>query len=154
MAFSKARKRGYKIELIFAGEGEDREKLKQLAENLGVAEFVLFTGFMAREEFFPLVDVCVSPSYHEGFPLVLLEAMYAKKSIIATKVGGVSEMLNHDCALLIDAGDVDHLLESIALLYHSKQKRTEMTELAYSRYSTHFSPEVFTQKVLELFNDR
>ena len=154
LAFRQARRLGLNIKLIFAGEGEDLSKLKRLVREMDLEEVVEFAGFMSREQFFTRVDICVSPSHHEGFPIILLEAMYSKTCIISSKVGGVPEMLNEQCAILYKAGDTDKLLEAIETVAKSSEVRKRLSDCAFCRFEENFSPDKFKIKLMEALNVR
>ena len=78
------------------GDIQDQEYYDEclnLANELGVARFIEFTGFQESSEWYPKFDVFVLPSLSEGFPLTILEALSTGTPCIATKVGGVPEIL-------------------------------------------------------------
>lgn len=94
------------LELAFMGDGPERSRLERLARELNVSDSVRFHGLRADA---PLLmsafDVLILSSRTEGTPMVLLEAMAARTPIIATRVGGVPEMLTGRDALLVPPGD-------------------------------------------------
>ena len=82
--------------LIVVGDGEKGEELKILCHSLGIGGEVLFLG--SREDIPNLIaymDLTILPSKREGFPLAILEYMAMGKPVIATKVGGVPEIIEH-----------------------------------------------------------
>jgi len=96
---------------LLAGEGPIEEALKERVKELGIQTSVRFIGF--RRDIPLLVSACdftVLPSYNEGFPFVLLEAMAAAKSVIGTDVGAVCEMIEEgSCGFMVKAGDAEGL---------------------------------------------
>jgi len=95
--------------LVIIGGGPQRAVLEQLAASLGLARAVIFLGesttapALVRD----LADVSVLTSSWEGFPLVLLEAGYFGRPLIATNVGGVPDLVRHgETGLLVPPGDV------------------------------------------------
>lgn len=81
---------------VFVGEGECRESLRALAREKGVEQFCRFAG--ARNDvvdWYAAADVVVLPSLSEGFPFVVLEALAMSRPVVATRVGGVPEII-HD----------------------------------------------------------
>lgn len=81
--------RGLNVKLLLIGEGSLRARLTALATTLGIEKSVLFTGYRDRAEaYMHLMNVYVISSFTEGLPITLLEAMKAKRPIVATTVGG------------------------------------------------------------------
>src|SRR3989338_1964872 len=84
--------------LMIIGEGEEREELEQIVEQLKIRDSVTFTGQIREDEvpaYTKAGDVLLLPSLKESFGLVNLEAMYAGNPIIASRVGGIPEVVSH-----------------------------------------------------------
>jgi glycosyltransferase involved in cell wall biosynthesis len=105
--------------LLIVGDGPAREELVNLAAGLGVTDRVVFAGYRERpERALAAMDVFALTSDSEGMPLAVLEAWAAGKPVVATRVGGVPELIaDGRTGLLISAGDdaalarhLDHLL--------------------------------------------
>lgn len=99
---------GIEARLVIVGEGDEREPLQQLAEQLGLSHRVLFLGH--RQDvgrLLQVADLCVISSYRENFPLVMIEALQQGCLLIATAVSGVKEILPP--ALLTAPNDVEGL---------------------------------------------
>jgi glycosyltransferase involved in cell wall biosynthesis len=97
--------------LIFAGAGRLESKLRGLATDLDIHERVVFLGFRSDiPEILKAYDVFVLPSIAEGLPGALLEAMAAGIPVIASRVGGVPEILNSpDLGVMVSPSAVDEL---------------------------------------------
>jgi glycosyltransferase involved in cell wall biosynthesis len=110
-AFAQVRRGNATVRLEILGDGELRGELQQLARQLGVEDVVHFhrerpdvAGFLSR------LDVFVLPSLSEGLPLSLLEAMAASLPIVATRVGGIPEIVTSaQCGWLCQPSDPDDL---------------------------------------------
>jgi glycosyltransferase involved in cell wall biosynthesis len=93
--------------LLLVGDGEERRSLEELVESLGLRAFVRFLG--ARTDVPRLLraaDIFLLTSISEGIPLTLVEAMLARVPVVATRVGGVPEIIvDGQCGLLADPGD-------------------------------------------------
>ncbi|WP_162463007.1 glycosyltransferase family 4 protein [Paenibacillus psychroresistens] len=103
---------------LFAGEGSDREELQQLTESLNLQPYISFLG---KRTDIPLLmrtsDVIVLPSLHDTFPFVLLEGQYSAKPILATSVGGISEIITDGFdGLLVPPGNSLELVRKLRLL--------------------------------------
>lgn len=102
-------------QLLIVGEGQARAALEQLSTSLGLAERVVFAG-PSRDvaAILPLMDVFVCPSLYEGFGIAIVEAMMAGRPVVATAVGGITEIVRpDDTGLLVPPGDPTALAEAI-----------------------------------------
>jgi glycosyltransferase involved in cell wall biosynthesis len=129
------------LTLLIAGDGPDRTHLEKLARELGLNGQVKFLGF---QQDIPAVLACldlfVMPSLSEGLPLALLEAMAAGRTILATDVGDIKQVLdNGRGGLVVEPGDSKKLYKALADLIEQPAKRQEMArharEQAQNRYS-------------------
>ena len=141
-AVSKNR-RSQERKLIIVGDGPLRPALEELAREVGVAGSVLFLG--ARNDVYDLMgvfDVLALPSLHEGVPMVLLEAMAMAVPIIASRVGGIPEILDDEQgALLVQARDVDVLADAIETMANDEVLRNRLRKAARARVESRFSIE-------------
>ncbi|MYN47385.1 glycosyltransferase [Pseudoduganella sp. FT93W] len=107
------------LSLVMAGEGE-RAALMAHAASLGLAQRVLFPGYVDRDERDRLLAdaaALVLPSYAEGVPMCLLEAMAAAVPVVASKVGGIPDLVSAGVeGLLVPPGDVTALAAALATL--------------------------------------
>ena len=96
-AFAKAGSANSSVDLVIAGEGEDRDQLKALADQLGFNQRIHFFGQASPEEIVQLLNgslFVVVPSRHEAFGIVALEVLAAGKTLLATRTGGLAEFLS------------------------------------------------------------
>jgi len=122
------------------GKVEDEEYFEEcqgLVEELGLEEYVKFTGFQDSLEWYPRLDVFALPSLSEGFPLTILESLSSGVPCIATKVGGVPEILGEE--LLVQKWDPEGLAKKISWLLETPEERRrigiEGRELVERRFS-------------------
>ncbi len=102
---------------VMAGEGPERQRVLELIDHLGLGTRLELPGLLDRDRLRSLyrqLDVLVLPSYSEGIPLSVLEALAMEVPVVATRVGGVGEVV---CAgvtgLLSAAGDVERLARQV-----------------------------------------
>jgi glycosyltransferase involved in cell wall biosynthesis len=111
------------VMLLMFGEGPKGKRLRAAASELGCAQHVRFPGFV--DDFASLardVDVFVLPSLAEGLPNVLLEAMAASRPVVATKVGGIVDLLvDGQNGLLVPPADSDALASAILRLLSDRE---------------------------------
>lgn len=101
----------FRVKLVMCGDGPERAEAEQLAARRGVADFVQFVGKQPQSEirdYLSLADLFLLPSQSESFGLSALEAMACEVPVIATRVGGIPEVVEEGgCGYLFDIGDVD-----------------------------------------------
>ncbi|NNF29014.1 MAG: glycosyltransferase [Gemmatimonadetes bacterium] len=106
--------------LTLMGDGPERGALEARAQELGVANRVTFLGHGTRDQVRSAMEAAgalVAPSRAENYPMVLLEAMAVGLPVVATRVGGVPEMITHlESGLLLDHGDRKALERAMTLL--------------------------------------
>ncbi len=117
-AFRLLRDGGVDARLCMVGDGPDRDRVERLAHELGVVRDCLFPGY--QEEigpFFGAFDVFVLPSANEGTPVTAIEALAAGCPVVATRVGGVPDVVRDGKdGFLVEPGDVERLAERLAQL--------------------------------------
>lgn len=106
-----------RLKLRIIGDGPERKKLENLVENLTLSASVEFLGNQpyewVRSSFFPSIHIFVNPSFQEGLPTTVMEAIVSGCWVIATDVGGTRELLKKSQFTLIKAHDVSGLTYSI-----------------------------------------
>jgi glycosyltransferase involved in cell wall biosynthesis len=117
------------IRVLIVGDGPDRSELEKLAMSSGIGGHVSFLGH--QTDVWPyhwLADLFVLPSLSEGSPLALLESMAATKPIVATRVGGVPEVVRDgESALLVPAGNVPALARAIETMLNDAGLRSRLS---------------------------
>jgi phosphatidyl-myo-inositol dimannoside synthase len=125
---------------LIAGKGDDTDRLRRKARDLGVGDRVVFTGFLSEEEkadVYALADVYVMPSRGEGFGFVLLEAMACGIPVIGSKHDGGREALRHGAlGTLVDPANPAELRAAIedALRSGARKVPEGMEYFAYERF--------------------
>ncbi len=109
--------RGKEFELVLVGDGEMRAEIEALIERYGLQDKVRITGRVSSEELYGEVSsarALVLPSFAEGLPMVIMEAMALKKPVISTYVAGIPELVRPgEHGWLVPAGDVDALSQAM-----------------------------------------
>jgi glycosyltransferase involved in cell wall biosynthesis len=127
---SALRERGVDAVLLLVGDGADRERLERLAHGRGLARSVLFLGYqddVAR--WYAACDAIVLTSANEGTPVTLIEALAASRPVVATRVGGVEDVVQEGVTgSLVRPGDTHALAERLALLARDADLRRRMGE--------------------------
>lgn len=154
-AFAKVSKQIKKIKLILVGDGPTKQELTILAQKLSIIDDVIFTGFRHDvDRILPAIDLFVLPSYTEGCPTSLLEAMCSGKAIIASKIPGIKELVEHRKeAILFNPTDVDELKESILLLHNNPVLRAKLCNSAKEKAKLYDVDNVFSS-ILKIYKDK
>jgi len=118
--------------LALIGDGPDRSTAEWLAQKLGVTDRVNFLGKQDRvNELLPLADLMLMPSEMESFGLAALEAMACETPAIATRVGGVPELIDDGVnGLLFEVGDTDGMAEAAVALLTDPERHRDMRKAA------------------------
>lgn len=139
------------------GEGEDRERLEALAEEVGVSKSVHFAGFVEPDElgrYYQECDVFVMPSTGEGFGIVFLEAMLHGKPVVAGNRDGSREPVeNGRTGWLVDPDDLDAVAGAITDLLDDPEKRTAFGCAGKDRVLREFTMPRFQQDLRRLLSD-
>ncbi len=131
------------ITFLILGDGPLMDELKKYARDKNIENNIIFTGFRDNvHEYIKVMDIFVLPSLHEGVPLALLEAMCMKKAIIATDVGGISEVITHNVeGLLVKPADSIMLAKSATRLIEDSKIRMRLSRNAYKKLKNNFTIE-------------
>lgn len=127
-AFGQARRTRPDLHLTLVGDGADRAMLERLAAPLGDA--VQFAGYLSQEDVAAALarsDAFVLPSFAEGLPVVLMEALAAARPVIATQVAGVSELVEDGVnGFIVPPGDARTLADRIGRIADDPELRARM----------------------------
>jgi glycosyltransferase involved in cell wall biosynthesis len=142
---------------IIAGNG-DIEGYAAKAAALGLAGKTRFTGWVDQQGVRALladVDMMVLPSYHEGLPLVILEALGAGAPVICTPVGAIPEVLKHDRdVILIEPGDRSALAAAMASLLGDASKLQSLSDHGMARFRETFALDVFLKSLFAIYEKK
>jgi len=144
---------GLNFRLVLVGDGPERTRLEGEAGARGLSDRVVFAGHHADvRPFYALADVLVLPSYSEGSPNVLLEAMAAGLPVVATAVGGVPEIVAHEeSALLVAPRDEHAMAAAVARLLSDAPLARGLAAKASELAAARFSPEAYARSVIEIY---
>jgi glycosyltransferase involved in cell wall biosynthesis len=119
---------GIDAQLVLVGDGPERDRLEEQAHELGIQKRTLFAGYQREiSEYYDLFDAFLLPSRNEGTPVVAIESLAARTPVVATRVGGVPDVVRDGIdGYLTDVGDVDALAERLAELARDPGLRARM----------------------------
>lgn len=118
LALEALRARGVDAALCLVGDGPDREHVEERAHELGIARDCFYLGYQdAVADWYAAFDVMILPSANEGTPVSVIESLAAGRPVVATDVGGVSDVVRDGVdGFLVEAGDVAALAERLETL--------------------------------------
>jgi len=146
---------GYTFELTLVGDGPDRKILEIMARQSGLIENVIFAGFQSPEkvrDFLEQSDLFILPSFAEGVPVSLMEAMACGVPVVASYVGGVVELVEPDkTGLMAYSGDPVSLKNAISSYLDSAELRERVSKAGREKIVAEFNLDCEVDKLAELF---
>ena len=134
------------VNFIMAGDGELREELEAKAD-----ENVHFLGVQSSDEMFSLADIVLLTSDSEGMPLTLIEGQMAGVPAIATGVGSVSEIVEHDVTGLVTSTQIEQIVSSLGRLLGDSMLRSTRAKNARERALDSFSIEKMVESHIQVY---
>ncbi len=154
-AVARLRTRFPSCRMVIAGEGGERQRLEALASELDIEETIRFLG--QRDDVPDVLaafDVFVLSSDFEGMPLAVIEAMGAGIPVVATRVGGIPDLIDDGAqGLLVPARDPDALAEAIGDLLSNPERARRLGAAGRERREREFDIDVAVRRVERLYED-
>lgn len=146
------------VKFIIAGSGKEEKNLKKQAKFLNIEEYIEFVGWIdstKKDELFKSSQCMILPSYNEGLPMSILEAMSYGLPIIATNVGDIDSVVkDNKNGLLIKPGNVDALSNAILeILKLNEYEWKEYSNNSKVLMQKNFSIENYFVRVLEIYKE-
>lgn len=147
---------GMKLELVLAGDGEMRPEVERLVAAYGMQQHVRITGWISsaqvRDEILG-ARAMVLPSFAEGLPVVIMEAMALRRPVITTFVAGIPELVRHgESGWLFPAGDIEELVLAIKLCLRSTPNElSRMSAVGHARVLERHDVDTEAAKLAALF---
>jgi phosphatidyl-myo-inositol dimannoside synthase len=146
-----------RAQLVIVGRGDGAAELRDLAGHVGVAEHVLFTGFVddrLLRRIYGRVSMFAMPSLYEGFGIVYLEAMFHRLACIGSVHDAAREVIaDGRTGFLVDQGDLDDISSRMIQLLKNASLRSEFGKNGQRRLKEHFSPEQFHARFAALMRE-
>lgn len=151
-------KKGIDFELVLGGDGEMRTELEAQIKRYGLEQKVRITGWISSDQVRDEIlnaKALVLPSFAEGLPVVLMEAMALRRPVISTYIAAIPELvISGENGFLFPAGDVDALAECLErFLGLPDAQLASMGEAAYSKVIERHSVDKEAKKLAQLFRD-
>jgi len=144
-----------KAKILLVGEGDTRAAIEEEVHTLGLSDSIMFAGI--RQDIprvLSALDLFVLPSLWEGMPIVILEAMAAGLPVVATRVGGIPEVVEDGVTgLLVPPRDPEALAEAIIALLQDRKRAEAMGRAGRKRVEKHFSAERMVHQTEALYEE-
>jgi glycosyltransferase involved in cell wall biosynthesis len=140
---------------LVVGTGSDFNEITREVERLGLDGDVIFSGYKSDvRRYFSALDIFVHPSYWEGLPTTLLQAMAMGLPSIATDVRGSRELIEHGkSGIIVDIRSPEAIAEAVAGLLKDRARAEAMAREAHRRISENYSQEVLLPRTIEIVNN-
>lgn len=152
-AFAMLRKMDINAHLILVGDGRERASLERDARRLGITSNVSFVGHQSNPiDLMRIFDIFVLPSLREALGWVILEAWSVKVPVVASRVGGVSEIISdRQHGLLTRAGDAEDILAKMVILAKDATLRKDLGQNGFERVVNAFRVERMVAETIKVY---
>ena len=153
LAFKRLRDRGVDATLCLVGDGPERDHVERRAHELGIMRSTLFLGYQEDvAPFYAAFDAMILPSGNEGTPVSAIESLAAGRPVVATRVGGVPDVVRDgEDGFLVDRGAVDQLADALARLAEDPSLRERMGEAGRERVLARYAVDRLVDDVDRLY---
>ena len=153
--FSDIAKQFPDTKLICCGNGEI-EKVRSKVNELGVSDLVEVPGWISgacKKEIMHRCSVFVLPSYNEGLPMSIIEAMSYSMAVISTRVGGIPELIDESNGFLVEPGNHKELRDKLVEVFEmTDQTIVNMGDASRKKYLKNYAPEICLSKMRSLYS--
>ncbi|MDJ0553411.1 MAG: glycosyltransferase [Microcoleaceae cyanobacterium MO_207.B10] len=155
-AASKLATMGQKFKLVFVGDGELRSEIESLIAQFQLEEYIEITGWATNAEVRQQIldsQILVLPSFAEGLPVVLMEALALSRPVISTYIAGIPELIEPGkSGWLVPSGSIDSLVNAMEIaLQTPREKLEEMGKLGASQVGKAHNINIEVSKLVEFF---
>jgi len=143
------------IRFLVVGDGELRRELEEYCKELGIGDFVIFTGWRVDlERIYTDMDVVVLSSLNEGTPVSIIEAMASEKAVVATRVGGVPDVVEDGVSgLLVSPKDPKALAQAIIRLLNDPELRAVLGREGRKRVYPKYDVRTLVKNMKDFYHD-
>lgn len=154
-ALALLRDAGVDARLTIVGDGERRAALERRADALGVTDGVTFVGSVGQDDiraFYARADVFCLPSFGEGIPVVLMEAMAMRVAVVSSRIMGIPELVEDGVGgLLVPPGRADLLAAALRRLADDPELRGQLASRAHAKVAADHDGSRAAEQLRELF---
>jgi glycosyltransferase involved in cell wall biosynthesis len=146
---------GLDLRLVILGEGGDRARLEGLIREHGLGDRVLLPGYVeGARDYLPLFAALIHPSFTEGLPITILEAMQAGVPVVATSVGGVPDILDGGSGgILVEPRNARALAEAIERAMRQPDRARGLADTARKAFGLRFSSRTMATQYRTIYSE-
>lgn len=143
----------HNVKLLLIGDGPLRGHLEAEVKRLGLVHTVIFAGHQEQSyDFINMMDIFVLPSFHEGIPMVLLEALALKRPVVASGVGGIPEVVSHGTSgMLVSPGNDGELAAALRELVQDQVKAAQFGIAGRSQVEQEFDARLMANRTAAMY---
>ncbi|WP_316736887.1 glycosyltransferase family 4 protein [Pedobacter aquatilis] len=143
------------LKFLIVGDGDLKADMLALAKELNLEQHIIFVDFRSDiPEILSAVDIFCLPSLWEGLPIALLEAMSMRKTIVASNIDGITDLIVHNSnGLLIEPNDVKGIADAITLLAADKDLSEKLGLAAENTVKEKFNVGLMTKKIEQVYQE-
>jgi glycosyltransferase involved in cell wall biosynthesis len=139
---------------LIVGDGQDRELLERYSREHELEDRVIFTGYRHNvADYYRILDLLVLPSLSEGLPNTVLEAMACGVPVLATRVGGVPEIIDESNGVTVAPNDPTALAEQMVELLRDDARRRTIGVNGRNSLYPRFAPDRRAREILDLYHE-
>ncbi len=154
-AFYEISKKNQNVKIIIIGEGHAEKKIKETVAKYNLSDYITFTGKISPEtiqNFYQMADIFVLPSYTEGLPLVVIEAMACGLPVVASCVGGIPEIVKNNInGFLVPPRNKEKLTQKLEFLINDEKLRKKFGEKSLEAIDDEFNIDKKINKFIKLY---
>ncbi len=145
------------VKLLVIGDGPDFNNMLELIKKLDLEDRVIPLGGQPGSvvvKYYNVVDCIVAPSNFDFWPGVVLEGMYSKKPVIASKVGGIPDMIdNWKTGILVEPGNVNQIVNTVLKLKKDKKLSSFIGNNAHKKVKTQFNWDIIGKRAEKIYEE-
>lgn len=153
--FNEVYKENKDVRLMYVGSGDLEEEVMEYAKANNLAQLVTITGWIDKaEKYIPAFDIAILPSKWEGFGLALIEYMACNKPIVASNVGGITDIIKtENSGFLIEVGNVKEFANHIIRYIKDRELYCKVSNYNYKYSIENFNIEKLVREHEKIFNN-
>ena len=154
-AFYEINKKNQNVKLVIIGEGHSEMEVKEIVNKYNLKENITFTGKVSPEviqNFYQMADIFTLPSYTEGLPLVVIEAMACGLPVVVSCVGGIPEIVKNNVnGFLVPPRNKEKLAQNLELLINNRELREKFGKKSFEAIDEEFNINKKIDKFIKLY---
>ena len=142
--------------ILLVGNGSQEEEIRNIIKKFNLEKIFILTGFQDNVyKFYPIIDVFFLPSLYEGLPMVLLEAMAFKKSVISMNVGSINEVIkDNKTGILIEDGNYKEFIVRLKTMKEDKFNREELGNNAFEYIKSNYDIKKYRSNIEKIYDSQ